>query len=406
MTATLTTVAGILKEVYEGQINDQLNEERVTIKRIERTADDVTENIGGKYVVFPVRSTRNHGISYRAENTQLAAAGRQGYKAATEQLKYGYGRVYFTGQLLRLARTNSQAFSNALDEEMDGLKSDVGKDENRIAWGHPDQGALGHTGIVAKLTSSPAASLTFTVDDAHWIEAGMVIDTVNSAGPTVTNTGFTVASVSGNTVTLTAVITATSGHYISRTGNYNQEPYGFSNIINSAGALHGLNPATAGQEFWKSTMDITTTNLTELAMITMADRIRQAGGAKISAVFCSLGVRRAYWNILTGLRRFNEPKKFTGGLVGLAFQVDTEGGEEVPVVADPDAPTSNMAMVTEKELKIFRDKDWYWEDIDGAVFKWVSNFDAYEALLKQYWQLGTHQRNAHGRFTALTEVSA
>ena len=404
MSATLTTVADILKEVYEGQINDQLNEERVTMKRLERTADDVTENIGGKYVVFPVRSGRNHGISYRDESAQLADAGKQAYKAAQEQLKYGYGRVKFTGQMMRLARTNAQAFSNALDEEMDGLKQDLGKDENRIIWGHPDQGALGHTGILAELTSSPAGVDNFTVDDAHWLEVGMKVDTVDSSGPTVDDSNIEIESISGNTVTMTAVLSSTSGFYLSRTGNYNKEPYGISNIVNSSGALHGLNPATAGQEFWASTMDTTTTTLTELAMITMADRIRTEGGSKISAVFCSLGVRRSYWNILTGLRRFNEPKKFTGGLVGLAFQSDTDG-EEVPVVGDPDAPASNMAMLTEKELKIFRDKDWYWEDLDGSIFKWVSNYDVWEALMKQYWQFGTHKRNAHGRFTALTESS-
>lgn len=405
MSATLTTVADILKEVYEGRINDQLNEERVTMKRIERTADDVTENIGGKYVVFPVRTGRNHGISYRAENTQLAAAGKQSYKAAQEQLKYGYGRVRFTGQMMRLARTNAQAFANALDEEMDGLKQDLGKDENRIIWGHPDQGTLGHTGILAKLTSSPVTSASFTVDDAHWLEVGMVVDTVNSGGPTVDDAGLTITAISGNTVTVDSTISSTSGYYLCRTGNYNLEPYGISNVVNSAGALHGLNPATAGQEKWKSTVDSTTTNLTELAMITMADRIRIAGGSKVSAVFCSLGVRRAYWNILTGMRRFNEPKKFTGGLVGLAFQSDTDS-EEIPVVADPDAPSSTMVMLTESECKVFMDKDWYWEDLDGSIFKWVSNYDAWEALMKQYWQFGTHKRNAHGKFTALTEVTA
>jgi hypothetical protein len=106
VSATLTTVNEILKEVYEGQINDQLNQERVLIKRLERTSDNVTDNIGGKYVVFPVRSGRNHGISYRGEGEQLGIAGKQQYKAAQEQLKYGYGRVKVTGQLMRLARTN------------------------------------------------------------------------------------------------------------------------------------------------------------------------------------------------------------------------------------------------------------------------------------------------------------
>lgn len=402
MSATLTTVNGILKEVYEGQINDQLNEERVLMKRIERTSDNVTDNIGGKYVVFPVRSGRNHGISYRAESGALAAAGSQAYKAAQESLKYGYGRVKFTGQLMRLARTNPQSFSNALDEEMTGLKGDLAKDENRIAWGHVDQGGLGHTGILAELTSSPSSSTTFTVDTAQWLEVGMVIDIVNSGGPTVDVTGSTITAISGTTVTVGAAISSTSGYYVCRTGNYNNEPYGLSNLVNSTGALHGLNPATSGQGFWASQLDTTTTTLTELAMISMADNIRTEGGAQISAVFCSLGVRRSYWNIQTGLRRYVEPKKFDGGLVGLSFMY---GGKDVPVVEDPDAPASNMAMVTESEIKVFRDQDWYWEDIDGSIFKWVSGYDIWEALMKQYWQLGTHKRNAHGRFTALTEAS-
>ena len=123
MSATLTTVNGILKEVYEGGINDQLSEERVTIKRIEQTAEGTsTDAVGGKYVVFPVRVSRNAGISYRAENTQLAPAGRQGLKSAQETLKYGYGRVRLTGQLIDLAESKPQAFANAMDVEMDGLK--------------------------------------------------------------------------------------------------------------------------------------------------------------------------------------------------------------------------------------------------------------------------------------------
>ncbi len=402
MSATLTTVNSILKEVYEGQINDQLPNERVLIKRLERTSDNVTDNIGGKYVVFPVRSGRNHGISYRAESVALAAAGAQKYNAAQETLRHGYGRIRFSGQMMDLADSNAQAFSNALDEEMDGIKGDIAKDENRIAWGHIDQAGT-VTGIVAKLTSSPAAATTFTVDNAQWIEVGMILDTVNPAGPTVTNTGIIVTDVSGTTVTVSAAISATSTHYLARTGNYGQEPYGVTNIVRSTGALHGLNPATAGQAFWASTLDTTTTTLTELAMITMVDNIRKASGEVPSAIFCSLGVRRSYWNILTGMRRYNDPKEFAGGLVGLSFMA---GGKDIPVVEDPDAPSNNMVMLTEKEIKIFRDKDWSWQDKAGSIFNWVQGYDTWEAWMKQYWQIGTHKRNCHGRFTNLTESSA
>ena len=136
-------------------------------------------------------------------------------------------------------------------------------------------------------------------------------------------------------------------------------------------------------------------------MITAMDEVRRRGGSRPTAVFCSLGVRRAYFNLMTSLRRYNEPTKFEGGLVGLSFMY---GPENLPIVEDPDCPAKQMFFINEKEIKIWRDKDWHWEDKDGNVLKWVTNYDAYEALMKQYWQIGTHQRNAHGKLTNITEI--
>ena len=70
--ATLTTVNSILKEIYEGRIQDQLNEEYNALKRLEKSSDGITDTVGGKYVTFPIRVQRNTGISYRAEETALA----------------------------------------------------------------------------------------------------------------------------------------------------------------------------------------------------------------------------------------------------------------------------------------------------------------------------------------------
>src|SRR4029078_130259 len=168
MSATLTTVNAILKEIYEGNINDQLNNERITIKRIERTAEGTSSNaVGGKYVTFPVRTSRNAGISYRAENVQLAPAGRQGLKAAQESLKYGYGRVRLTGQLIALAESDRQSFSSAMDLEMDGLKDDILKDENRVVYGHIDAAVA--SGIKAKV-ASPSTGTTITVDSTNHLD--------------------------------------------------------------------------------------------------------------------------------------------------------------------------------------------------------------------------------------------
>lgn len=390
MTATLTTVNGILKEVYEGDINNQLSEERVTAKRIERTSDGVVSTVGGKYVTFPVRHGRNHGISYRGENGQLAAAGRQAYTAATENLKYGYGRVAVTGQTMALAEKNFQSFSSALDREMDGLKGDLARDENRIIYGHVSGAA---TGIIAELTAT-ATNVTQTVDSTAGLEVGMIVDVVNAGTPVAGGTAAEITAIaSATSVTFAAAVTGASGNHIVRTGNWANEPNGLNKIVGD-GALHGI---TA--DYWEATEDSTTTTLTELSMIQNCDTVYRVGGSKISAIFCSLGVRRSYFNLMTGLRRYNEPKEFSGGLLGLAFNY----GTEVPVVADKDCPDSHMFGLCESDLTIWRDKEWYWEDTDGSVFKWVHDYDRFEALMKCYWQLGTHKRNAHFKMTTVTE---
>lgn len=399
MPASLTTVNAIMKEVYEGSINDQLQSEQTTLKRIERTSEGLIETVGGKYIVFPVRKSRNHGISYRSENAQLADSGQQGYDQAQETLRYGYQRIRVTGQLMALAEKNHQAFASAMDREMEGAKDDILKDMNRIIYGNAGSTAALGTGVMA-VTNATSSGTTVTVTSTDSIEVGMVIDIVDNTGTAVSGgTAKTVVTVpSATTFTVdVAIAGVVAARYVVRTGNWNKEPYGLINLVNDAGTVHGIDPTT--KTYWKSYKDATTTTLTELSMIKTADSIRRASGKLPTVVFTSLGVRRSYWNLLTSLRRYNEPKEFTGGLVGLAFNC----GKEIPVVEDVDCPSGYMFFVNEGQIKMFRDKPWYWEDTDGSVWKWVQNYDAFEALLKSYWQLGTHQRNAHGYMSTITE---
>lgn len=403
MTATLTTVNGILKEVYEGTVNEQLRNDAVLLKRIERTSEDVFETPGGKYVVFPLHTTRNSGISYRSENTQLGAAGRQGYQQAQETLRYGYGRLKITGQTMALANTNMKSFINAMDGEMDGLKRDLTVDCNRIAWGDTvGFAATSGTGVICNVTAS-ATSTTITVDSTANLQVQMVIDIVDNSGvPIAGGTALTILSIptaTTFTIATSPTVTLTVNHIV-RNGNWNKEPYGMSIIVDDSGTLHNVNSATAGNEYWKAEDDAATTVLTEAAMITKADNIKTNGGSDISAVFCAMGVRRTYFNLMLSLRRYNEPKTWPGGLIGLSFMY----GQDLPLVADPAEPKKSMYLLTEKEIKIYRDRDWYWEDTDGSVLKYVHDFDVFEGLMKQYWQIVTHKRNAHARFTNLTEA--
>jgi hypothetical protein len=132
----------------------------------------------------------------------------------------------------------------------------------------------------------------------------------------------------------------------------------------------------------------------------MADTIRAAGG-KTTAIYSNLGVRRAYWNLLVQQRQFVNTKDFGGGFTGLSFTTDKG---EIPFVVDIDAPKNLMYFVNEKEVTYYRESDWSWMDRDGSMFSRIAGYDAYEARMYQYSELGIHRRNSFGVIEKLTEA--
>lgn len=391
MTATLTTVNAILKEVYGPRIVDQLQSEAVGYKRIEKTSDGVTETVGGKYVDFPIRIKRNHGIGYRSENGTLPAAKRQSFAEVHIPLAYGYGRVQFTGQLMKLAKSNVQAFTNAMEDENDSMKETLTKDTNRIFYGDS-------TGLICSIDDT-AVSATHDVDNAQYLEEGMQVDVlIRSSGATVV-LDTEVVTVSGTSVTFGDSFTGALTQGVYRQGSYDKEPEGLGSIVLDSGTLYGVDPTSVSK--WKAVRahnSGTNRPLSESLMITQVDAARVNGG-KTSLILTSLGVRRSYFNLLTQQRRFTNTKEFAGGFTGLAFN----HGREIPVIEDVDHKPNKMHFLDEDTFKIYQAGDWEWADDDGSVLKWVQDKDAWQAVIRKYWELGCKRRNANAVLEDITE---
>lgn len=432
--ATLTVVNALTKEIYTGKIREQLQNEVVGLKRIQRSSSGVSSEVGGKYVTFPIRVSRNSGIGYRQEDEFLQDPGTQGYARVNIGLKYGYGRVKLTGQAMELAETNYQSFASTLDREMSGLKEDIAKDSARIFYGN-GSGAW----AVTAASGAAAASITYTVDNPQYFfgQMGALVDVVapgsnaatygadgpayvdpNSTNPALLNAPLYAAppvvkntvplivtdvNVGAKTVTLTGVggnaPQSAANDVITRRGNYGREPYGLAALVGQ-GNLFNVNSTTF--PVWKSVINAnggTARPLSEGLMIKMTDDVRVNGGTS-SLILTSLGVRRAYFNLLTQQRRYTNTKEFGGGMTGLAFN----NGREIPVVEDVDAPPGKMWFLQESDFTVYRDKDWSWLDTDGGIWKWVQNKDAFEAVNKQYWQIGIERRNSQGLLTDISEA--
>ena len=404
MAATLATIDSYLKEVYQGRIREQLNDEIVALKRITRSGSGVTNEVGGKYVTFPIHTRRNAGIGSRFESEALPTPGQQGHAAARVNLKYAYGGVQLTGQAISLSDTDAKAFAKALDNEVEGLKNDLKKDMNRQVYGSGN-GAIG-------VASGANTGATVPVYDARLFQVGAVVDT--QTGTTVDNSGLVISAVdvAAGTVTFTTTpgTALADGDIIVRAGSGvaaagNRELTGLAAIVSNSGTLYNIDPSTEPE--WKATVDDnsgTLRALSESLMINMVDSIRTKGGST-TLILQSLGVRRAYFNLLSQLRQTVNTQQFTGGFTGLAFTTD-QG--EIPVVADPDAPLNKQWFINEDALTYYRDEDWHFIDRDGSMWKQVrdnsGDYDAYYARMVEYHELGTDRRNSHGLIDDITEA--
>jgi len=407
--ASLATLTGVLKEVYDGKLREQFNNEVVLLKRIARNGGGsvISSNVGGKYCVFPIHVSRNTGLGGRREGENLPIAGNQGTAPAQVRLKYLYGSVQLTGQTLRLANKDPQTFVAGLDLEMNGLKDDLAKDLNRQIYGDG-------TGAIAT-TSTVGASTTPTITaGVQQLQAGELLDvyvpaTLAADGAAKAGSPVTVTSVdpqTGAVVLAANSVTFAAGDVFVRTGSANREWTGLKAIVNNSGILYGVDPAT--YPIWKSIVDAnggTNRPLSESAMMRNVHAVRNNGG-KTTLLVSSLGVQRAFWNLLVQARRFSNVKEFTGGYSGLVFTTD-QG--EVPMVADIDCPFNTIYGLSEPNIRLYRDADWDWMDYDGSMWDRVPGSvagtikDAYAATMFQYSELGTDRRNAHFVMKDITE---
>lgn len=405
-TVTMAIADALLKEVYEPKVNDQLQSETIGTMRIEKTFQGVSSERQGKYVVFSLRTSRNHGIGARNEIEALPVAHFNKYAAARVQLAYCYGAAQLSGQIFELADTNEQAFANEVTEEMDGLREGLKKDMSRQFYGT----------AIGKLCTSNAAGSTTTLvmadAQAIYLEQDMYVDLFNSSDVLHvggTNLQITAIATSAGTTTVTftpAITGATaSGEYFVRNGNRARESIGLQQIVSSTGILYNVDPATVNQ--WKSTVNSnggTLRPISEGLMVKLTHDVRRGGGGSPTVGFTNFGVYRQYFALLSQQRRYQGSMTFAGGFEGLKFTTDAG---DIPIVIDQDCPWNSLYFINEKQIKLYQMGDWKFMDRDGSSWQRLidanGTYDAYQTYMFKYFQMGTKRRNAHGLLSDITE---
>jgi len=406
---TRSTADAVLKEFYLPGIRSILNSEVFLLTQVEGNSEDIE----GRRAVLAINTGRNTGIGARAEMGVLPDAGHQGYSEERVTLKYNYGRIQLSGPVIRSMGSDRGSFTRAITSETQGVTRDLRNDVNRQLYGD----GTGKIATLAAAASGNTATLqTPTNTQKRQLQVGMFIDIGTAGNPTATASARKITSVNTTAGTFVfdgAAVAITAADIVTIAGSggsgaSQKELTGLSKQVAATGALWNIDPANVPN--WASYVDAnggTNRAVTESMFIKASQEVNINSGEEINLWVTSAGVTRAYGNLLTSLRRFNNPVQLRGGYAGLDLSninQGSTGSNTVAMVFDKDCQANTAWGLTTRRFQWYKMSDWEFMEEDGAVLSRVPNVDGYEGTLFLYSELATDGRNAHAKIADLTEA--
>jgi hypothetical protein len=102
------------------------------------------------------------------------------------------------------------------------------------------------------------------------------------------------------------------------------------------------------------------------------------------------------------MRQFVNKPDMNGGVSGgLSF---TTPYGDIPMMTDFDAPAGVAWFPNDKELALNTNVGWEWIDEQGATWQKIPGYDGFIAEMRNYSELTTYRRNAHGKLYGIAEV--
>jgi hypothetical protein len=441
--AYLSRYDEVLKTFYLPAVQEQLNNTNFLSSIIEVNETDIS----GKNATMEMHYGRSTGVGARADGGDLPSADYQKFKTAIVPMKYLYGRVTFSGPTIAATRDEKGAYARVVDTEITGIVDDLKREVNRQLWGcgygvlarwRTTVGATSYTlqkqyrantaggdgfgstfgakyldemnnAVPVVLTVSTSVIIAATVDATNIAVSAITeatgYDTITCTNPSVTEAAGTwyIRPASGVSITTASAAGAFRLEMMGIRGIVTDTNiqdiilYGQGTSINAslADPLQGLAVATYG--WWKANVDSYSTRyggqraLTFNLMQKMFDKVEKKAGEGYGpdVILTTRAIRREYLDLCQADRRSVNTMTLDGGWVALDYN-------GIPLMVDNDAIDGEMYFLTTKDLQLYRMADYDWMQKDGAILSRLSGYDAYEAVLYRYAELGCLRRNSQG----------
>ena len=172
---SLSTADSALKNVYLDVITNQLNNNLDPFyAKIDKTTQDVVGNEVKKLVPLGI----NGGIGAGSEVGSLPTSNENTYLALTSKLKNLYGTIEISDKALRASSSDSGAFLNLLNAEMENLIESSRFNFRRMLYGDG-------TGIISIINDDLAGSNVYKVLNPYSFAVGMRLDGYDDSGEIV-----------------------------------------------------------------------------------------------------------------------------------------------------------------------------------------------------------------------------
>ncbi|HJQ65910.1 MAG TPA: phage major capsid protein [Gemmatimonadales bacterium] len=413
----------VLRTVYQGGIREMIPQ-MVPVLDLFMEVEDHTW--GGNFVEYEARVGRNEGSGWAAEDGALPAAGRQQYVDVRIPMRYHYGRIRLTKQVMEHSSTNKFAAAQALDQEMQGMIRDMAADTARTIFGD-GRGILAFVNGTATSTTQTLDSpggWAGSVNGARFINKTAIVGTINPATGQLRSGSVTTVqnyATTGLTITVSPSVTWTDNDYVVRVHNlsatdvadtsYGKEAMGLQGLVDDGtyvATLNGVNRVTYPS--FASTVIGSVGPLSADVFQRAADVADERGGGDITDLIMHHSVRRAYLATLEGERRYSGSELMNpdGGTKAMKKGRMTFGG--IGIIVDKYAPYGVVFAVDRSGFKKYTAISGEWMNDDGgAILKQIgtgdSLRDSYEAVYRSWFNFNNEFPNRSARLDGVSATA-
>lgn len=415
MAQTVANLASVLKDAWTSErVAKQFYNANPVLDKLRK----VEATMIGQQAQVPIHSGRSGGYTTtNAAGGSLNPAGNQVTNQAVYTLVYHWFQIQIETAALNQSAAQTTSIIAAKDLEMQGAIDDLSKQASRQLVGNGD-------GFIAQCTSGGASTTINLLPAASGgkgydaivrghLYVGLPVDVGTVGDSDVLATGSVITAVSESatapTITIGTSVTTTSSHFISVANPNsatatNPELNGFRNLVGT-GTLGGINPASAGSEYWQAAkVDTATTSFSLDLALDLQRAVFQKSGKFMAQVVTSAKQMSNFYALLQNQVRFSGEQGLgagnVGGLVGLSW--NGLGVNVFPDVYDSEwycLTLDDFCQVTGS----IKEPTWT-SDLEGAggSLRWAQGQTNFVEGLVFPFQVGVQRRNTHAAATGLT----